>query len=307
MLVQDYNPNWPLQFVNEAKYLKVHLAENLIKIEHAGSTSVQGLSAKPEIDIICKVNDLNKARQLTKHGYNLKGEFNIPNRHFFSKNTQEYKINLHIFAKDNPVFEQMLAFRNCLRSSADLKNQYQELKIALAADKNNYQRIDGFSKYTHLKNSFIKSALAKADFKLPVLNFCCFAEEWQAYHQIKEQVIFKPLNIKYDPNHFSITDKNHKHLILYKAEKIVAIAHLELTKDFAVLRAMAVQEDFQGQGFGRKLLLQIESWLKMQEIQELKMHARLTAEKFYRKHGYLACEFNDESIQTNYINLGKKF
>lgn len=49
----------------------------------------------------------------------------------------------------------------------------------------------------------------------------------------------------------------------------------------------------------------LEKWLKSQNIKIIKMHARPDAEAFYRKLGYIDMEFNDISIQKNYIDLGK--
>ncbi len=49
----------------------------------------------------------------------------------------------------------------------------------------------------------------------------------------------------------------------------------------------------------------LEKWLKQRNINILKMHARLNAESFYRKLGYIDMEFNDVSIHKNYIDLGK--
>jgi GrpB-like predicted nucleotidyltransferase (UPF0157 family) len=50
--IVDYDPRWPALFDDEAKRLRATLDPSLIVgLEHFGSTSIPGLSAKPIIDI----------------------------------------------------------------------------------------------------------------------------------------------------------------------------------------------------------------------------------------------------------------
>ncbi|HJD66421.1 MAG TPA: GNAT family N-acetyltransferase [Rickettsia endosymbiont of Bembidion nr. Transversale] len=67
----------------------------------------------------------------------------------------------------------------------------------------------------------------------------------------------------------------------------------------------AVDKLGQNKGFGKYMMQFLEKWLRDQNIKILKMHARISAETFYRKLGYIDMEFNDISIQKNYIDLGK--
>ena len=50
--VVDYNPLWPKKYEEEALLIKDILADNCVAIYHIGSTSVEGLAAKPIIDIM---------------------------------------------------------------------------------------------------------------------------------------------------------------------------------------------------------------------------------------------------------------
>lgn len=49
--VYPYDPTWVMEYEKEEKILKKHLTGLDVKIEHVGSTSIPGLSAKPIIDI----------------------------------------------------------------------------------------------------------------------------------------------------------------------------------------------------------------------------------------------------------------
>lgn len=80
--VVPYNPQWPQLFEEEAKSLRALLGENLVALFHIGSTSVPGLAAKPIIDILPVVQDIDALDALTPQfaelGYEAMGEFGLP-------------------------------------------------------------------------------------------------------------------------------------------------------------------------------------------------------------------------------------
>jgi hypothetical protein len=55
--VVDYDPDWPRLFEREAERIRDVLGERVVQLEHVGSTSVPGLSAKPIIDVLLVVPD----------------------------------------------------------------------------------------------------------------------------------------------------------------------------------------------------------------------------------------------------------
>jgi GrpB-like predicted nucleotidyltransferase (UPF0157 family) len=57
MPISDYNPEWPALFEREAVRIRAALGSRALRIEHAASTSVLGLAAKPVIDIVLVVTD----------------------------------------------------------------------------------------------------------------------------------------------------------------------------------------------------------------------------------------------------------
>ena len=50
--IADYDPRWPELFTREADKIQSVLGSRALRIEHAGSTSVPGLAAKPIIDVL---------------------------------------------------------------------------------------------------------------------------------------------------------------------------------------------------------------------------------------------------------------
>jgi GNAT superfamily N-acetyltransferase len=132
-------------------------------------------------------------------------------------------------------------------------------------------------------------------------------EEWEAYHRIKEQQIFSPLKIAYDRNHPSFTADNHFHFVLCDGVEIVSIAHIEVLNDSAIaLRSLVTDTPYQRKGFGKEMMAWVEKWAQHQGVKKIKMHARLSAEAFYRKQGYTEILFDDAYIQKDSIDLGKK-
>ena len=52
IVIADYDGAWPDLFRREAERIRAVLGSMALRIEHAGSTSVPGLAAKPIIDIV---------------------------------------------------------------------------------------------------------------------------------------------------------------------------------------------------------------------------------------------------------------
>jgi len=293
--IVPYNHNWPNIFQIEAAVIKQALYHNVIEIHHIGSTSIPELKAKQDIDILCVIKQLPTSLLLRDFGYVFKGELNIPLRYYFSKNTSQSKVNLHVVEQEHGFISCNLCFRDYLREHEDPRS-YQRSKYA-------------FSGYNSGKNPFIKNILKKAGFNNFNINFCMHDNEWVAYHRIREEQIFNTINIAYDRNHPSITAEDNYHFILYKGINIVAVAHTELLKEDGItiaLRSLATDNPYKKQGCGSYIMKILEQWGKYNGQKFIKMHARLSAEQFYRKLGYVDMPFDDPSIQKEYINLGKE-
>ena len=134
-------------------------------IEHIGSTAIPGLAAKPTIDILIGIKDLEGAGMiplLQSAGYVYVPEFELdmPERRYFYKGRKvEDDFHLHMVELESPFWKRHLAFRDHLRLHLDEVKAYEELKLALA--KKFRDDRDG---YTEAKTEFItrieKAALA---------------------------------------------------------------------------------------------------------------------------------------------------
>lgn len=154
--VVPYRQEWPFQFEVEAKKLREVFGDQVLSIHHFGSTSVPGICAKPIIDILLIVRDIDAVFALVptleKLGYLFKGEYGIPGRSFFIKGTEDVRSHhLHVYQINNPHILRHLAFRDYLRTHPDLAEQYGALKESLAR-----QFPEDIDCYNEGKSDFIK-------------------------------------------------------------------------------------------------------------------------------------------------------
>ena len=135
ILLKPYDDRWPALFKREKNRISKILKDRALMIEHIGSTSVPGLTAKPIIDILLVVEDAGKeelyVNDLCEHGYILRiKEPDFENHHMFKG--PDTDINLHVFSKGSKEIEKYLLFRNYLRHHADARQLYEDTKKELA-------------------------------------------------------------------------------------------------------------------------------------------------------------------------------
>jgi GrpB-like predicted nucleotidyltransferase (UPF0157 family) len=160
--IEDYNPNWSKQFEEEKVKLKEILADNVISIEHIGSTSVEGLGAKPILDIAIGVNDLEVVSKfiepLKQIGYEFVYHKEFPERRFYRKGQWRAGTHhLHFYQFEGEHWTNQILFRNYLRNNPDVLKEYHQLKVDLAK-KFCFDRVS----YTENKAPFIQNVLQKA-------------------------------------------------------------------------------------------------------------------------------------------------
>ena len=153
--IVEYEPSWPAFYVAERERLAPLLPG--IEIHHIGSTAVHGLAAKPVIDMIALVDDLEAkiAAVVRRAGYQLPARFNanLVHRRFLCYPSASYRTHhLHLVdARDD--LDRCLRFRDNLRSNPKLAAEYAALKRALAA---RYR--EDREGYTKAKTAFIEGA-----------------------------------------------------------------------------------------------------------------------------------------------------
>ncbi len=162
ILIEDYNSDWSSEFDREKENLLKIFGSKVISIEHIGSTSVTGLGAKPIIDIMGGVNNLEDVDEfiepLKSIGYEFVSHKDFPKRRFFRKGQWRAGTHhLHFYQFESEDWYNNILFRNFLRTHPDALNQYHQLKKELA-DKYRDDRVA----YTKEKAPFIQNLIKKA-------------------------------------------------------------------------------------------------------------------------------------------------
>ena len=159
--VVAYTSAWVDRYHQEAALLRGVFGEELVDIHHIGSTSVPGLQAKPIIDMLPLVRQIERVDgfndAMAALGYEAMGELGIPGRRYFRKGGDDRTHQAHVFQVDDPNVERHLAFRDYLRAHPAVAAQYGELKAALAQQfpTDIYGYMDG-------KDAFIKAVEKEA-------------------------------------------------------------------------------------------------------------------------------------------------
>jgi GrpB-like predicted nucleotidyltransferase (UPF0157 family) len=136
--LHPYDPSWLTIAREESDRLARVLDDNLIRIEHVGSTAIRGICAKPRIDLMPLVRDLHEvnASAIQALEYEWRGEFGLSGRRyctFTDPQTARRVFQVHIFEIDSPHAARMIAFRDYLLAHADEARAYEAEKRRAAA------------------------------------------------------------------------------------------------------------------------------------------------------------------------------
>jgi GrpB-like predicted nucleotidyltransferase (UPF0157 family) len=156
----DYDPAWPTLYEREASRIRALLNERVLLLEHAGSTSVPGLAAKPIVDIVLGVADPadepSYVPPMEAGGYVLRIREPDWHQHRVFKGP-DTDINLHVFAADSSEIVRMLAFRDRLRTHDDERQRYLAAKRELAA-----RHWTFVQEYADAKGEVVEGIIARA-------------------------------------------------------------------------------------------------------------------------------------------------
>lgn len=137
VVVLPYDEKWKQDFIDIRSELEEALGEAAISIEHVGSTSVEGLAAKPiiDIDVVVKNVDIKRAIfALESIGYIHEGNLGIEGREAFAYDGKEHLQTHHLYVcpEDSAELKRHLTFRDYLRSHKDAMEKYANIKLEAA-------------------------------------------------------------------------------------------------------------------------------------------------------------------------------
>ena len=162
VVVLPFDEQWKYDFVQIKAELANALRQLAIEIEHVGSTSVQGLSAKPIIDIDVVIKDYSELENvisaLGKIGYQHEGNLGITGREAFKYEGKEHlrKHHLYVCPEDSQELRRHIAFRDYLKTHPDAVREYSRIKEEGAE-----LYSDDIDRYIEHKSPFIEKIYAE--------------------------------------------------------------------------------------------------------------------------------------------------
>jgi GrpB-like predicted nucleotidyltransferase (UPF0157 family) len=160
IIVVDYDRQWLVAFASlRAMYADALIGVPIISIEHVGSTAVEGLAAKPviDIDIVVAPEHVSAANSaLAVIGFRSRGDMGISQRWAFHAPAHLPSTNTYVVEHNSLALRNHLAVRDVLRTDAHLRNEYADLKRQLA------QATDDISAYIEAKSELLGRVLERA-------------------------------------------------------------------------------------------------------------------------------------------------
>ena len=159
--IREYDPAWPELYAREEARIREALGARVVRLEHAGSTSVPTLPAKPIIDIVLEVADSADepayvpALQAAGYVLRIREPEWFAHRMFKGPDTN---VNLHVFSAGCEETDRTLLFRDWLRTNAADRERYATVKRELAARDWKYGQ-----QYADAKTAVVREILARAE------------------------------------------------------------------------------------------------------------------------------------------------
>jgi dephospho-CoA kinase len=175
--LMPYDESWPSAAARLIGRIRLGLGDRAVAVEHIGSTSVPGLTAKDVIDLQVGVRRLSDAdapefvKALADKGFPRSGDdenncddalpwigdATLWQKRFHGSADPGRIVHLHVREIDGPGWRYALLFRDWLRAEADERDAYAALKAQLA------QSATTTTEYVEAKGAWIVEALATAD------------------------------------------------------------------------------------------------------------------------------------------------
>lgn len=134
VIVVPYDKTWKSAFEEIKNEIESVIGDLIIGIEHVGSTSVEGLSAKPIIDIDVVIKDYSilddVIDKLGAIGYIHEGNLGIEDREAFKYEDKPHLQNHHLYVcpQQSKELHRHITFRNFLRKNAEAAKRYGAVK-----------------------------------------------------------------------------------------------------------------------------------------------------------------------------------
>ena len=161
--LEAHQDAWDIEGAIACKKIKDILGDDVVDVQHVGSTSIRWICAKPIIDVAVAVRDF---RDIMKHNEELAENGivyrrqDVPGQHLYRCGDLDHDIVthfIHVVIADSKAWHNYINFRDYLNTHPDDAKVYERLKQDLCSkypdDRNSY--VDG-------KKELVAELLAKA-------------------------------------------------------------------------------------------------------------------------------------------------
>ena len=162
--IVDYTIEWADEFEKVKQVLidSTGLADE--RIEHIGSTAIQGMPAKPVIDILVGIDDLDSVEQSLFQCFGKKGFLRLKVERSgeivlakFKDDSYQVKTHfIHLVEYRKQLWNNLIFFRDYLNENEEARRQYLNIKEEFLNNKS-----EGILEYTDFKETFVKRIISE--------------------------------------------------------------------------------------------------------------------------------------------------
>lgn len=166
VVIVPYEKGWKEEFDKVKQEIMFYTKLPSTQIEHIGSTSIEGIRAKPIIDILIGVDSFASLEKGFFKNFQKVGFYRLrverPKEIVCAKfldETFEVKTHfIHIVELQKEKWNELIFFRDYLNANLEAKEQYEQLKESFFNTK-----LNGIQAYTDYKEQFVQTILTKMD------------------------------------------------------------------------------------------------------------------------------------------------
>lgn len=162
--LQEYNPAWKQRFLEVAEKLRPIFGDNLVEIDHIGSTSIVGMVAKPQVDVLAVVKNLDLVKDqredFIQAGFIVKGRgYVAEDDEYMAQDLVDGKrlVSVHTLQEGNPKIAEYKIFRDYLQNNKEDRDLYIATKRTLYSEHS-----DNYANYDSGKRDVIVGIKARA-------------------------------------------------------------------------------------------------------------------------------------------------